>query len=41
VRDWQKERHLHWLLIVSWLSIGAREWEEMERLRQVRDSFQA
>jgi hypothetical protein len=33
VRDWNKRRHLWWLLGVSWQLIGAEQWRERERLR--------
>jgi len=41
VRNWNREQHLHWLMIVSWDVHGVKEWQEVERLRgvQMRDSF--
>ena len=33
VRDWNKRKHLWWLLGVSWQLIGVEEWRERERMR--------
>lgn len=37
VRDWCRERHLHWLLIVSWNLVGVKEWQEIEILREAQN----